>query len=63
LKDADPKIRTYAGDEMNLSVDVISDVICKACCWDKGFDWVEDETGTVWSKTASLGCAGDYSFV
>ena len=23
----------------------------KACCWDKGFEWVEDEAGTVYKST------------
>src|SRR5712672_608149 len=23
----------------------------KACCWDKGFEWVEDEAGTVYRST------------
>ena len=22
-----------------------------ACCWDKGFEWVEDEAGTVFRST------------
>ena len=24
---------------------------CKHCCWDKGFEWVEDEAGTVYRST------------